>query len=83
MSVEEIEAIVAAAREPFRLHKDIAQKFRVPALLVSGLVKEAEKQPEKLQAKRENEILEEKKRMAIEDAVIELLNSNKPISRVQ
>ena len=41
LTAEEIEAIVAATREPFRLHKDVAQQFRVTAHLVSALALEA------------------------------------------
>ena len=52
LSPEEIEAIVTAAKVPHRLHKDIAQEFKIPALLVGKLVKESNQEPEKLEAYR-------------------------------
>ena len=52
LTAEVIEAIVAATREPFRLHKDVAQQFRVTAHLVSALALEAQRKPERLQALR-------------------------------
>ena len=69
LSIEEIEEIVDAAKEPFRYHKDIAQKFRVPAQLVSTLVRESQKKPENLEARRDREHLDERKRQAIEEVV--------------
>ena len=59
MTISEIEAIVAATKEPFRLQKDVAQTFRVSAQLVSVLAREAIKKPEKLEARREREQLHE------------------------
>ena len=41
LTIEEMEAIVAATHLPFRHHKDVAQQFRVPARLVSVLVQES------------------------------------------
>ena len=83
LSAEEIEEIVAATKEPFRLHKDVAEQFRIPAQLVSGLAREAEKKPEKLQQKRNREHIEEQKRAAIEESVSLMLKANKPIVRAQ
>ena len=45
LSLDEIDAIVSATKQPYRLQKDIAQQFRVSALLVSGLAREAERNP--------------------------------------
>ena len=59
MTVEEVEAIVAAAKEPYMHHKDICQQFRVPARLVSGLIQDSIKNPKKLNSYREKEILDE------------------------
>ena len=56
LSLDEIDLIVSATKEPYRLHKDIAQQFRVSALLVSGLAREAEKNPQKQKHRRDNEI---------------------------
>ena len=49
---EEIEKIVATSREPFQRYEDVAKEFRISKTLVGTLVKEAKKQPEKLQALR-------------------------------
>ena len=59
LSLEEVEAIVAATKQPYCHHKDVAQRFRIPAQLVSGLVEEAKNKPEKLQQYREKELLHE------------------------
>ena len=81
MTVEDVEAIVAAAKQPFNHHKEVAKLYRVPAQLVSGLVKEAEKKPEKLNQYREKELLHEQKRQAIEAATASMLQTNRPIVR--
>ena len=47
-----MEEIVSAAKEPFTMQKDIAFTYRVPQILVSRLVNEAEKNPEKMQQLR-------------------------------
>ena len=73
LSIEEVEAIVAAAEEPFKHHKDISQQFRVSARLVSGLVQDSIKNPKKLNAYREKETLDERKRMAIEEETAKML----------
>ena len=49
LTYEEITHILAAAKEPHKLHKDIAQQFHIPANLVGRLLKEADQKPEKLQ----------------------------------
>ena len=43
--------VLAATKEPYRLHKDIAKEFRIPAILVSRLLKESQLKPEKLEQK--------------------------------
>ena len=52
LSYEEIEQVIAATKQPYLLHKDIAQQFKIPAILVSRLVKESQEKPEKLQQKQ-------------------------------
>ena len=52
LSVDELEKIVAATKQPFRLHKDIAQEFMITARLVGVISSEAEKKPKKLDLKR-------------------------------
>ena len=83
LSPEDIEAIIAAAKVPHRLHKDIAQEFKIPAILVGKLVKESMKEPEKLEAYRTRLQQAEGKKQAIEEAATELLASNKPIVRIK
>ena len=51
-SPEEIDEIIRVAREPFALHKDIAKRFHIPNQLVSGLVRDSKRRPEKLEADR-------------------------------
>ena len=55
LTAAEIEKIVAAADKPFTMHKDVAQQFSVSSALVSGLVREAKKMPEKEQQLRQRE----------------------------
>ena len=61
LTIEEIKEIVAAAQEPFHLQKDIAQKYRISAQLVSILIQESIKKPEKLINQRNKEHLAERK----------------------
>ena len=83
LTIEEVEAIVAAAKEPYMHHKDVSQRFRVPARLVSDLVQESIKKAGKLNTYLEKEKLDERKRMAIEEETAKMLNSNKSIVRAQ
>ena len=83
LSPEEIEAIVAASKVPIRLHKDIAQEFKIPKILVGQLVKESTVNPEKLDAYRTRLKLKKQKKEAIEEAATKLLTLNLPIVRVQ
>ena len=83
LSCKEIEEIVAATKAPLRLHKDIAQQYRVPANLVGRLAKEARLQPEKIEKLQTEELLSVRKRQVIEDAVTGMLAVNKPIARIQ
>jgi len=48
---------------------------------VSGLYRESIRNPEKLKRQKREEELENVKNLAIEDAVVQLLDSNKPIDR--
>ena len=52
LTPDEIDEIIRVASEPFALHRDIAQRFHVPAQLVSGLVRDSKRRPEKLEADR-------------------------------
>ena len=52
LTPDEIEAIVAASKIPHRLHKDIAQEFKIPIYLVGRLVKESIEDPRKLDVYR-------------------------------
>ena len=83
LTPEEIEAIVAAAKVPNKLHKDIGQEFKISAILVGQLVKESIDNPRKLDALRTRVQLKEKEKQAIEDATTNLLTVNHPIVRVQ
>ena len=49
LSVEEIENIIAATKQPYKLHTDIAKEFRVSYHLVSGLYKESLKGSKKIE----------------------------------
>ena len=79
MSAAEIEAIVAAANEPFLMQKDIAIRFRITQTLVSTLICEAKRAPEKLQQLRERERQLVAKKEAVEAVVASMLAINKPI----
>lgn len=83
LSVEDIESIVAASKEPFQYHSVIAKRFRISELLVRTLIKEAKKQPEKLEAQRQRVQLDIDKRDAIEDVVTEILATDKDITSVR
>ena len=76
LSADEIEAIVRATQEPYRLQKDVAQEFQVTARLVHGLVRESQKKPEKLEQQRRQEDLGNRKRQAIEECIIKTLSYN-------
>ena len=41
LSSDEVAELLLATQKPYRLQKDIAKQFHVPAILVSRLVKEA------------------------------------------
>ena len=41
LSCDEIEELLNAAKEQHRLHKDLAQQFKIPPVLVGRLVKES------------------------------------------
>lgn len=78
---EEVEEIIAAAKKPGWFRTDIAQKYRVPVSLVNKLCKEAEKQPEKMEARRRREQLQEEKKDVIEEITTDILKASKPIVR--
>ena len=76
LTPEEIEAIVAAAKVPHRLHKDIALEHKVPAILVGRLVKESMEEPSKLETYRAKVRLNEHKKEVIEEMTTGLLSAN-------
>ena len=76
LTPDEIEAIVAAAKVPHRLHKDIAQEFKVPTILIGKLVKESIEEPTKIDELRSKLELNDQKKQAIEDATTNMLASN-------
>ena len=83
LSYDEIEQLLAAAREPYRLHKDIATQFKVSANLVGQLVKESRVKPEKIHRIQAEEILVARKKQVIEDAATALLAANKQFVCIQ
>ena len=48
LTASEIERILEAAEQPFVMHRDVAQQFKISYRLVVDLVREAKKQPGKL-----------------------------------
>ena len=80
LTADEVEAIVAATKEPYRLHKDIAQQFHVSAILVGRLAKEAARKPGMVETWRNEDQYEERKKLAIEEAATDMLAANVPIS---
>ena len=78
---EEVEEIIAASKKPGWFRTDIAQKYRVPVNLVNKLCKEAEQQPEKIDARRRREQLQEMKKDMIEEITTDILKTSKPIVR--
>ena len=77
--MEEIEMILATTKEPYQRYQDVAKRFHVSESLVSRLVQEQKKQPEKLAALLRRTEANEEKRDAIEDVVTEMLATNKAI----
>ena len=76
---DEIEAIVAATKKPFHRYKDVAEQFRISLQLVSILVQESKKNPEKVQQLRSRNQKAQRKREAVEHTVSYMLWNNKPI----
>ena len=83
LSYEEIKQVLEATKQPYRLHKDIAKEFRIPAILVSRLVKESQLKPEKLEQKQADEILTARKKQVVEETTTAMLASNMPIVRLK
>ena len=48
LTADEIEKILEATKQPFMMHRDVAQQFKISHRLVVDLVREAQKQPGKL-----------------------------------
>ena len=55
LSAEDEENIVRAYTQDYMTQKDVARKFRVTETLVSDLVRESRKKPEKLREKKMRE----------------------------
>ena len=53
LTADEIQAVINATKKPFHFYKDVAKEFRIPVTLVGSLVKDSEKRPEKLEARRQ------------------------------
>ena len=83
LTVEEVEDIIEATKQPYRLHNDVAKEFRVSHQLVSRLYQESLKGSKKIEDQIEREELDNRKRLAVEDAVTSFLFINKPIVRAQ
>ena len=81
MLSDEVAKLLNATQQPHRLHKDIAMQFHVPALLVSQLVKEAEREPGMLEKLRQREVDDEQQKLAIEESATQMLAANQPIVR--
>ena len=64
---------------PNMLHKDIAIHHKLNVQLVSKLIREADRNPEKLQQLKEKIDINDKKQLAIEEVTISALASSTPI----
>ena len=57
LNAGEIERILTACNQPYKMHKDVASQFGVTVRLVDGLVRESKRKPEKLEELRDREQL--------------------------
>ena len=62
-----------------KLHKDIAQQFKISSQLVGRLVKEFARHPDFVESQRNKEMLDFRKKDAIEIATKSMLQINRPI----
>ena len=83
LTYEEITHILAAAKEPHKLQKDVAQQFHIPANLVGRLLKEAETKPEKLEQCQADEVLVARKKQGVEDVATVMLATTRPIMGIE
>ena len=83
LSADEIDAIVEATRQPYKLQKDVAFQYQITAQLVHELVKESENEPQKQVALREKTALSERKKLAIEEVAAGMLERSKPILHIE
>ena len=80
---EEVEEIIAATKKPGWFRTDIAQKHRIPVGLVNKLSKEAEKRPDKIEARQQRKQFHDEKKDMIEEITTDILKTSKPIVRAQ
>ena len=80
LSVTELQAIVDAYTKDYMSQEDVARKFRVTTTLVSNLVAESKKKPEKMKEAKYRVKLDSERRKAIQQIVEDLLNEVKPIT---
>ena len=78
-----MEEILAATKQPMKLHKDIAQEHQIPANLVSRLARQAEQQDDMLEKHKRRKLADERNREAIEEITTDMLARNAPIMRIQ
>ena len=82
LRANEIEKIVAATKIPFRFQKDVAHEFNITEILVSTLVVESEKRPDKLRAKRRKDGLKIIQKDAIAEVTSSIIETGQPIVSV-
>ena len=70
---------MAACNEGSLTHAEVAKKFKVAAILVRQLVKEAEKKPEKLRSLKQREKELERASQAVERVAAGMLERSIPI----
>ena len=71
-----MDGIIAATNVPYRLHKDIAQQYRVTSQLVGVLARLEKKEPKKFEILRLREAKQIEKKEAIEATAARMLASN-------
>ena len=65
-----------------RLYKDIAQQYKIPAILVGRLAKEAENDPQMVEAHKSRKLLDHRKKEIIQMTATSMLQNNKSIVRL-
>ena len=82
LRANEIEKIVAATKIPYRFQKDVAREFNITDSLVSALVVDSERRPDKLRAKRRKDGLKIIQKDAIAEVTNSILETGQPIVSV-